>query len=363
MIVLVTGVPGSGKTAKVVDLLAFTDQFKDRPLFCMGIPELKLEHQPVPPVAEWVEFRQSPEDPSVSLPYFTFPPKSVIVIDEAQRIFRPRPVGSKVPAEVQAFETHRHTGVDFILVTQSPNLLDPNIRKLISKHIHIRVTAIARYAHEWAECGDPESRASRDLSARTKYKPPKRVFDLYKSAEVHTKIKVKLPWYYYVFAVALLLFVGIGYKVYSTIKSKTDGATLPGAPGSVQPGQNNGQMKAGPITVAAYVDSFKPRVEGLLHTAPIYDEITKPKDAPWPAACIRSARTCKCWDQQGNAYKTTEQVCGQIVANGIFKPHADRERNELQRTEKTVTAKGPVVGDAERPRGFHMAAGPIPAPQ
>lgn len=85
-ITMVTGLPGSGKTAHVVDLLAHHDDYKGRPLFVMGIPDLQIEHNPTPPLAEWTELRPSPEDPQILLPYFTFPPGSVVVIDEAQRV-------------------------------------------------------------------------------------------------------------------------------------------------------------------------------------------------------------------------------------------------------------------------------------
>ena len=71
-IVLVTGVPGAGKTACVVDMLAHDTQFAGRPLFQMGIPELVLDHEPVPPVSEWVEMRASPEDAALELPYFRY---------------------------------------------------------------------------------------------------------------------------------------------------------------------------------------------------------------------------------------------------------------------------------------------------
>ncbi len=36
------------------------------------------------------------------------------MIDEAQRVFRPRPAGSKVPDYIQELETHRHKGIAWI---------------------------------------------------------------------------------------------------------------------------------------------------------------------------------------------------------------------------------------------------------
>lgn len=338
MIILITGQPGAGKTALCVDLLANDPEFKrtkyedpelgevelEREIYVSGIPELKIEHKPTPPVADWCEMRPSPEDPSIHLAYFKFPPGALVVLDEAQRIYRPRPASSRVPAEVAAFETHRHTGVDFVLLTQHPGLLDSNIRKLVGRHIHIAVTPFGRYTYEWTKCVDPESKAEREIAARNKYKPPVRSFDLYKSSELHTKIKVKMPLYYYLAAAALVLLLGLVWYGYNRISGK---ATTTADPVAVLPsGSQAADLEAPPSserpqTAQEYLASIVPRVPGLYHTAPRYDDITKPTDAPWPAACIlnHQANKCRCVDQQGNHYAAPDHLCRNIVKNGIFK--------------------------------------------
>lgn len=342
MIILITGQPGSGKTALCVDMLAFDEQFKGRPLFVGGVPGLTIDHQPVPPVAEWTEIRNSPEDESIKLAYFTFPASSVVVVDEAQRIYRPRSASSKVPPEVAAFETHRHTGVDFILLTQHPGLLDSNIRKLVGKHIHIAVTPMGRRKYEWTKCVDPESKTERDIAASDRYILPKRAFELYKSSELHTKIKVKMPFYVYLLVICVVLALGLIYYMYGRITSKI-------APDAVQninnPVESSGGGEKKVLTLAEYHAQAVPRVPGLHHTAPKYDEITKPKDAPWPAGCfIQHGKkdNCRCIDQQGNNYATTPAVCLGIVQNGMFKDFgADKqERNDSPESKKPMlTAK------------------------
>lgn len=349
---LVTGQPGSGKTAHVVDLIANDPQFKGRPLFQMGIPELALEHQSVPPVAEWVEHRQSPEDATISLPYFVFPSNSVIVIDEAQRVFRPRPVGSKVPAEVQAFETHRHTGVDFILVTQHPNLIDSNVRKLIGRHFHVHVTSFGRSLLDWPRLGEVDSKTDRELAIRKKYSPPKRVFDLYKSAEAHTVIKRKLPWQFWVAIGAAVVAVALVIYTVQRVRAKSDTS----APASVQGspverssapaggGSSGGSDGVPHITKAAYYADRIPRLEGVHHTAPVYDEITKPQDAPFPVGCMKISAyrdrpaKCVCQDQQGNDYATTQAVCEGIVQHGIFREFSIKypEYDQAKKPEKSI---------------------------
>jgi zona occludens toxin len=194
MITLITGEPGNGKTALVVKMLT---EVNDRPVFVMGIRDLQIPHEPVPPISEWTEHRPVPEDPSLTEAWFTFPPNALIVIDEAQKVYRPRASGSKVPDIVAAFETHRHTGVDFWLITQAPGLIDSNIRKLIAKHIHIRANFMGRRRYEWVGVGDPESKQSREIARSENYAPPKEVFGLYKSAEAHTKVRHKIPFYVY----------------------------------------------------------------------------------------------------------------------------------------------------------------------
>lgn len=319
MIILITGLPGSGKTAHAVDILAHDAQFADRPKFVMGIPELAIDHSETPPVEQWVEFRQAPEDISLELPYFRFPEGAVVLIDEAQRIYRPRAVGSAVPPHVAAFETHRHTGIDFILITQAPNLIDSNVRRLIGKHIHIRVTHFGRYRYEWSELGDPESSNSRQMAAKSKFKLPSRAFDLYKSSQLHTKIKARIPGYFWLFLVASLLAVALSIYAYQRIISKAPEKTeqLGKAPPGQTPPTKDQAKQA--LTPEQYLDARKPRIIGMAHTAPVYDEITKPNDAPWIAGCYTIKGNCKCLDQQGTTYRTTPDICKQFISDGIFR--------------------------------------------
>lgn len=322
MIILITGIPGSGKTSHAVDLLANDPQFQNRPLFVNGVPELKIPHEPAPPFEDWVEFRSSEADPTVSLPYFTFPPQSIVLVDESQRFFRPRTVGSKVPPQVQAFETHRHTGVDFILITQHPNLIDSNIRKLVGRHLHVHVHGLGRELLDWPRIADPDSKSDREIAVRKSYKPPSRVFDLYKSAEAHTVIKRPIPRAVYVVGAALFLTVALGWFGYSRISSRL----VPPAKTTSAPSQNSTARHdpSSSGTTAEYLDSLRPRIPGLAYTAPRYDDITKPTDAPYPQACLinHKTNTCRCIDQQGHRYAAPQGLCEQIVENGLFRDWA-----------------------------------------
>lgn len=267
-ITIITGVPGTGKTAKLVSLLEEIAA-TGRTIFVDNIPELKLPHYRAGNITQWqkgtwlhidryirtapalaMESDSEEEDnngnenwephPDVfkaesgelrilardaegnvkgSVPYESHK-GALLVIDEAQRHFRPRPAGSPVPDHVAALEVHRHQGLDIWLVTQRPGLLDSNVRALCGKHIALRSTPFGRYQYEWPEVGDIESKVSRDTAAKSRYRLPKHVFGLYKSAEAHTKHKHTLPLAAKALLVLLPLAVFLFYNSYNIIHGK-----------------------------------------------------------------------------------------------------------------------------------------------
>jgi len=350
MITLITGTPGGGKTAHAVDLLS--TEYAGRPVFVMGIRDLVVDHAVVPPVDQWTEEKASPEDPDHKQAWFTFPPNAVIVIDEAQTVFRPRPVGSKVPPEVQAFETHRHLGIDFVLITQHPNLIDSNVRRLVGRHRHIRTTALGRHMFEWQEVGDPDSTSSRALSAKTRYRLPQHVFVQYRSAEIHTKTRHRMPWFVYLFFGGFILSLVLGYRFYDSLKSRV--SPLPDSVKQLGAQSNASSGPASAVkTGADYLALGVPRINGLAHTAPKYDEITKPVDAPWPVGCMTVADVhsgkskCRCVDQQGNNYATTDALCRSIVQNGFFKDW----QGQAQTRDEAQPRRASEPVHIERPAG------------
>jgi zona occludens toxin len=316
-ITLITGVPGSGKTAHALDMMM--TEAEGRPLMVDGIPELTLPHEPAPPLAEWTEQVDDAASESGKKLQFTFAPRTLVVIDEAQRIYRPRSAGSVVPPYVAAFETHRHLGIDFWLITQHHGLIDANIRKLVTRHIHIRVTALGRTRLEWQEVGDPDSKSSRDVAARSRYLLPKRVFGRYKSAELHTKVKRRLPTAAKVAVLAFVVLVGASWFGYRSITGKLAAQPAGAVPGSGVTGGTPGApgtMMPKPVN---YVQSFAPRVEGLPHTAPAYDKLTEAKRVPFPVACIESSTRCGCYTEQATRIDMSETMCRQIASEGLYR--------------------------------------------
>lgn len=326
MITLITGSTGAGKTAKVVfEMKAITD----RPFFVMGIPELKLDHQPVPPVADWTRLVPHPDDPALKVPEFTFPANAIVVIDEAQHVYRPRPAGSKVPDIVAAFETHRHLGIDFWLLTQAPGLLDQNIRRLVKKHWHIHETPIGNKLLEWSQCRDPESKTDRADAIASPFKPPKSVFNLYKSAEVHTKLYRKLPLSLFVVVATVLIFAGLSFYLVGKVKAKLHPPTpIEELQGEMKPISKSPEKA---ITEAPsldqnplqYVTNFTPRQIDYPESAPAYDAIRSVKSYPVVAGCVKVDDRCQCYSQQGTHLDLSEQRCLDIMANKVFDPYRD----------------------------------------
>lgn len=123
-IALITGTPGSGKTyfavSKAVELFPLEVNGVARPIYHDGINGLQLPWATCD-AREWEKL----------------PDGSIVIIDEAQRIFPQCPVGSKRPAHYSALNTHRHRGFDFVLTTQRSGLIDSQVRVLCQPHIHI----------------------------------------------------------------------------------------------------------------------------------------------------------------------------------------------------------------------------------
>lgn len=345
MIKLITGAPGTGKTAMAVSLLMAYEG--KRPIFNMGIPELTLDHFETPPVIEWTEMRKSPEDETIELPYFTFPENAVIIIDEAQRVYRPRSAGTKVPPHVAAFETHRHTGVDFILITQSPSLLDSNIKRLVGQHVHIRSTSLGRYSYEWPECGEVDSKSSRDSAIKSRYKLPKKVFGLYKSAELHTKVSKPIHPGMVIFIVCILLFVIGGFYMQKTLSAKISPVSEPVGSDKSGKGAASGVASL-PEPKEFQLPDFSPRLPDRPETAPAFDVLRQVKNMPRVSACIASASRCICYTQQGTRLDVTEPNCRRIANSGDFDYYVETPVQQQGQGREFSKPAPPVVDAGPR---------------
>ncbi len=333
MITLITGAPGSGKTLYCIDKLiqplvgtsvketdANGNTVEHERRIYSNINGLQLDHEFVD--AAWLE--KLPENKTTG---------AVVVFDEVQRVWPNRPTGSKKPPAVEYLETHRHDGIDVILLTQNPQLLDPAVRALVGRHLHMRRAGALSGAvvYEWDSCSNALN--FKNAFSKKPYRYSRKVYKLYKSAKVHTKQRRSLP-----FAVWFILLgiVGAAFlwpKMLSNLTDHAKGSNVLGSsavaavPGAGVPASRASAAAASPAVAAGpkvlspdeYFQAHRPRMKGLPHTAERYDSVTQPTRAPIPAACLESrSKGCPCFTQDGTVLWVPDPTCRQIVANGYF---------------------------------------------
>jgi hypothetical protein len=340
MIILQTGVPGSGKTASVVNMLMtdesythFTDKDgvkKKRPLFVNGILELKIEHE------------ELSDEQIKSQPFQDFLPYgSLVIIDEAQRLMGTRSAASKVPPFIEALATHRHHGLDIVLITQHPTFLDSFVRRLVQRHIHVSIKPVGRKLYEWNECVDqPDSSVNIAKSIERTFVVPKKTFGMYKSAEVHTKPKRRIPKS--LIFVVLFIPLLIGFTLYTinnmskrfsadeqqttstTAASDVDGTEPKTSPATADIGQN---LKP---------EDFVPVLAEKPESKPIYNGVRQVKTFEYPVGCVDGGKSgCTCYSSQGTPLKEiTKAMCKDYAKNGLpFNPYKDEQQQVAQQTQ------------------------------
>lgn len=341
-ITLITGLPGHGKT--LYALARWKDEAVKlgRRVFHNNINGLNIPGWEVWKLEDWQNL----------------PAGAIMIVDEAQFSFPTRGRGAPDPW-VERLTTHRHLGLDFVVITQNPMLLDSYVRRLVDRHFHV-VRKFGTHMvtiHEFANGVKENVGSSREGSIKHEWRFPKAVFELYKSAELHT-VKSRIPMRVWIMVAAPLVFLVLAYFAYlrlnpSAQQKRIDdqmGVTALHAEKNVSRSGPSGSP-AGPgretLSPLEYAQSYLPRVEGLPHTAPAYDEVTKPTQAPYPAACIASAVKCVCASQQGTRLDTPESLCRQIANGGFFVAWSNRveqalplpDRQELSRPQAPETIK------------------------
>lgn len=325
MITLFTGSPGAGKTASMVEFLSKLPG--DRPLFVDGLDGLTLPHTVVD-ASNW---------------HNELPDGAILVIDEVQRVWRPRGPGSKVPDSVAQLETHRHRGIDVFITTQAPRLLDSNVRGLVGRHVHIRDTGIlGRYWYEWPETSDAMN--WKTCINKKRITLSKKAFALYQSASLHTKPVRGVPRALIFGIVALFLFAGLAYGVYKIIKRTQ---TPPVVVVSAVSAAGDSRPPAGPSFSpgARLIDDrvdFIPRVSAKPESAPAYDHLRVVVVMPVVKIGYCSGDSCRCLTDQGTDAGLSARDCAQFVANPPFdpyrvKPQAGRDSEGVRPAPAGVT--------------------------
>jgi zona occludens toxin len=311
MITLITGTPGAGKTAYAVWHEIRLADADGRLIYCCGIPRLKI------PTVEWTYEQASKwavKKPDLfdNVTGELLPPLlenvkegSLIVIDECQELWRNGSSSARdVPLDISYLEKHRHHGLDFVILTQHPDLLHSNVRRLVGKHIHIRKTPLGLYLYEFSEwCAHPETRGGRDNSSRRRYSLNKNVFALYESASIHVKTSHRKPFQLYVLIIILLFAPFLGYFIYKRISQRVHPAppSVASAGHSVLPGISSSVLPSPEITKSSF-----------LVVSPLSNLIDWTK----VSSCVASASNCICYGLSGNKLIVPDSSCRIAVRTG-----------------------------------------------
>ncbi|MFT4241440.1 MAG: zonular occludens toxin domain-containing protein [Acidovorax sp.] len=316
MITIITGTPGAGKTLYTVEKLLLpvigtTIEYENdvgekivapRTVYT-NIPGLCVDH----------ELINGGDNQGLQDWYKWAKPGALIVFDEVQRFWKPRANGSRVPPDIEALETHRHMGVDFILVTQNVALVERNIHSLAGRHLHVRRVGNFKMAmvYEW----DHVSRNLLYSNAMRKvpWRYDRKVFKLYKSAEVHTKQPRSMPAVLWFLLAGFLALSYLGPSVYARLSERAAGGK-PAAEARVK-----ADTKAKPVMDSA------PRAPAAVASAPLSAASSSVGSAPVFAGCVASKNRCSCFDSAGNALDRDVNACramtsrpAAVLAGGTF---------------------------------------------
>lgn len=273
MLILVTGVPGSGKSLYSVDLIEkyieanqilIKDGHEPREIYS-DIDGLTIEG-----------VKQSPDD------WRDAPDGSIVVYDECQQKFGPDGQGRSGRADIQEFETHRHRGFDIILITQHPKLLHAHIRRLVGKHYHVERMYGTQNAKIYQRDGQIDIDKQAQLSKLDNFvwSYPKKHFGKYKSATLHTH-KAHLPKF---LKRAIIGITIIGILIYFI----------------------------SPYAMKFFTSSFAKVEETQTEssTKTVSNEIIiTPAEETTPVACITMGDKCSCYNSYGYLLEIPYQYC------------------------------------------------------
>lgn len=327
MITLLSATPGGGKTCHAITEMKIAIE-QGRPLFVHGVPGLLLPHEPVfcrAPMCKVCKESDYPaEDRLFAEDWHIWAPVGAfLVFDEVQNIYRPRGPAVKPPDSVMAFETHRHSGLDFLLITQKPKLVDSNVRALVGKHIHLKANWAKRVQIEWPEC--QENPAILGDGVKSNYKLDKSNWGLYKSAEEHTTVRRKIPPQVFIVIIALVVAGVLAVRTVSSISARaTSEAVADGESQATESTRPPAAASSG-FTPLPDLVTFQrePAIPGIPESAPAYSHLVEIRDYPRLAACTLNAekRQCNCYTQQGTVYPMTYSQCAAEVESPRFNPY------------------------------------------
>jgi len=346
MITLITGTPGAGKTlyaiAKLLQPVIGTTVTKKNDdgsseevtrIVYTNINGLQLEHEPISSGGDWVQdtkrawqFQPIGEGQGLRDWHKWAKPGSLIVYDEFQKVWPMVPNGTPIPPDIQSLDTHRHLGVDFILITQSPNNYNRHIQGLVGRHLHVRrmgnlgLTVV----YEWDHCSK-QLMYSKSIS-KAPWRYDKSIFNLYKSAELHTKTPRRLPALAFVIIAAL---VGAAFLIPTFISRLSEYTEI--ATQTIEQTPSDGLNTPVQTTSSAVTPeqfdflAYIPRLSHQPNSAPAFDQLRQVINMPRIAGALCSTTRCICYTDQGTNTGLSSEECRSWKENPPFDPYTPQQ--------------------------------------
>lgn len=328
---LITGLPGNGKTAIMMEHMHQQATAASRPLFAFGIDGL------APGMATVLDDPKKWNDKDEQGEYL-IPNGSLIYIDEAWKWFGHLHDASRqaTPKHVLDLAEHRHRGLDFVWTTQTPGQIYPFARALIADHWH----AVRRFGtrmldlYKWGElCDDVKSQSKRELAVKqTRTLPAMEILNSYQSATQHT-IKAKIPLRIWLLPAIFLAGIGMAFMAYSYLTPESMAAKIVPASQGAQSGLPDAQPKSAntlqPTDLAQLLYRQTPLIPAQPWTAPHFGDVdpqTKPMIYCMAGDLDGINPSCNCLTEQGTKYYLEMQQCILIAKNGLYNPNKEKAR-------------------------------------
>lgn len=346
----------------------------DHPEYIAKVEEITqyLRSQPMPERMFAERLEQALESPEVLRlanekinPAFE---NAIILVDEAyeHKMFPKRSPSTKVPRHVERVAKHRHFGIDFIMICQSPKRqMDDFLHDLIEEHYHVRRRFGLPFVHvkRWDKFEPYPDKALALTVSRRKY--PTHIFKLYTSTKFDTSTS-RVPWFFPAAAALLLAIVVGAYFTVASVRAKftpaAHAATPKSAPPAGAPAAAGAQQGGAPApekwaTATDYARAHLPRFGTMPWTAPVFDQRSLTADPQ--VFCMSSSPgsdaneeeqdySCTCYTEQATVYDMTQPECRRIARHGsIYNPYRQREsqppREPPQATAGAGRAHAPVA--------------------
>lgn len=325
MIYLFTGSNGSGKTLNSIKFICEElNPNGDRAVFYYA-----PESQPIgikeAGVLDWQSI-----DINTCREWYELPEGSIVLVDEFRHVWPWRSHKDKIPESVDRLAEHRSKGFDFVLTAQKPaSQFDPAIQGFIEEHRHLEGVSGSKKSRHFVYqtfCSSPMNPPKLQVPDVSTHSFDKKYFDYYRSASLHTH-KDRLPYKKLIpLALAVLLIPALFMFAWSTLTNDEPESDHVAA-ADFSPMDFYSGISSKPVD--DYFEMRTPRVPGLPHTAPIYDEIMEPLIAPKPAACVffhERHGDCKCWSQQATPIEVSPDFCLNAVKYGWFDDTRDPDK-------------------------------------